>query len=153
TEEFKRMFKSIVVPDDVIEQILTLINEDKSKVIDEKRNTIATLKAEMTKYENRIGRLYEDYLDGKVDETLYDRKSKEYRTMIDKLKTQISTFELSENDRYETVSHLLEVSKNAHRIFEEADYIGKRKLLKKVLSNSRLMSDTLLLKMKKPYDL
>lgn len=153
TEEFEQMFKSIVVPDDVIEQILTLINEDKSKVINEKRNTIAGLKAEASKYENRIDRLYEDYLDGKVDETLYDRKSKAYRTMVDNLNTQISTFELSETDRYETVSHLLEVSRNAHKVFKGSDYLGKRKMLKKVLSNSRLMNDTLLLKMKKPYDL
>jgi site-specific DNA recombinase len=153
TEEFKAMFESIVVPEEVAKDILKLINEDRAKRNEQKDAKLAALRAEVSRYENRIDRLYEDYIDGKVDEALYDRKTKEYRSSIESLSTQISTFELSEADRYETVSHLLEVSKNAHKIFEESDYIGKRKLLKKVLSNSQLLNDTLLLKMKKPYDL
>jgi site-specific DNA recombinase len=153
TEQFMAMFKSMVVPDDVAKTILELINQDKANAVNEKEARIATLSTEIGNYENRIDRLYEHYLDGKVDESLYNRKTEEYRSAVENLKTQKSTFELSTFDRYETVSHLLEVSKNSHRIFEKLDYLGKRKLLKKVLSNSQLSGDTLLLKMKKPYEL
>jgi len=87
-----------------------------------------------------MDRLCEEHLDGKVKEELYARKSKEYGNSIASLKTQLSTFELSSFNRYETVSHLLEVSKNAHKIFAETDYLGKRKILKKVPAGARGIS-------------
>lgn len=153
TSQFKSKLKEIVVPDDVADTILKLINADKATANSNRDSQIAALNAEVARYENRMDRLYEDHLDGKIDDDLYERKTAEYSKSIEKLKTQLSTFELSEFDRYETVSHLLEVSKNAHKIFSETDYLGKRKVLKKVLSNSELKEDRLLLKLKKPYEL
>lgn len=153
TRQFENMLKRITIPEDVANTILDLINSDRAKQVYEKEARLSTIKGEISRFENRIDRLYEDYLDGKIDESLYERKSKEYQSSLVNLKTQQSTFELSEFDRYETVSHLLEVSKNAHKTFSKLDYLGKRKILKKVLSNSRLSGDLLLLKMKKPYEL
>lgn len=153
TTQFENMLKKIVVPEDVAKTILELINADRASEIEGRNARLSSLTGELARYENRIGRLYEDRLDGKIDENLYERKTKEYQSSIANLKTQISTFELSESTRYETVSHLLDVAKNGYKIFSKLDYLGKRKLLKKVLSNSQLSGDLLLLKMKKPYEL
>jgi site-specific DNA recombinase len=152
TDQYEGLLKSIMVPDVIMEKILTLINEDRIKQNAESANKRSLLNSEIAKYEKRIDRLYEDSIDGKIDEDFYIRKSKDYKDSIDKLKTELSTFELSDNNRLETVSHLLEVAKNAHKIFVESDYLGKRKILKKVLSNSLLDGDRLLLELKKPYD-
>lgn len=153
TSQFENMLRRIVVPDGVASTILELINADRSKLIAEKENRLSTIKGEIGRFENRIDRLYEDYLDGKIDENLYERKTKEYQSSLVNLKTQLSTFELSNFDRYETVSHLLEVARNGYKTFSKLDYLGKRKILKKVLSNSQLSGNLLLLKMKRPYEL
>lgn len=153
TDQFEAMLKTIVVPDEVANTILELINKDREQANSEKETRKTTLEAEISRYENRMDRLYEDHLDGKITENLYERKYKEYSDSIENLKTQLSTFELSGFDRYETVSHLLDVARNSHKIFSKLDYLGKRKLLKKVLSNSELNGDQLLLKKKKPYEL
>ena len=153
TSQFESVLKKIIVPDDVAETILKLINSDKAKNIVDRGVRINILKSEISKYENRLDKLYDDHSDGKMEDSLYDRKTIEYQNSIKNLQTQLSTFELSESDRYETVSHLLDVSKNAYKIFSEQDYLGKRKILKKVLSNSELFEKRLLLKLKKPYEL
>ena len=153
TSQFEKILKNIIVPEGVASSILELINRDRIERNSTKKTHMATLKSEIAKYEKRIDRLYEDHLDAKIDNSLYERKTKEYQSSIQNLKTQLATFELSKDDRLETVSHLLEVSKNAHQIFKSSDYLGKRKILKKVLSNSQLSGDRLLLKMKKPYEL
>ena len=153
TSVYEAMLKKIIVPDDVAQTILDLINADKAESNKNKQAKATTLKAEIARYEHRLGRLYEDHLDDKIPESLYQMKTAEYQTIIANLRTQVSTYELSDKDSLETVSHLLEVSKNAHKIFSEADSIGKRDILKKVLSNSQLEDDRLLLKLKKPYEL
>ena len=153
TTQFENILKKIVVPEDVADTVLNMINSDSAKEISERKAKLSSIKGEIARYEKRIDRLYEDFLDERIPESLYDRKSKEYQGTITNLKTQLSTFKLTGNNRYETVSHLLEVSRNAHKMFSKLDYLGKRKLLKKVLSNSELSGDLLLLKMKKPYEL
>ncbi|MDB5181066.1 MAG: hypothetical protein JWO54_829 [Candidatus Saccharibacteria bacterium] len=153
TSAYETILKKIIVPDDVVKTILDLINTDKAEANKNKKTKVTTLKAEIKRYEHRLSRLYEDHLDDKISEILYEMKSTEYQTIITNLRTQASTFELSDSDRLETVSHLLEVSKNAYKIFSKVDSSGKRDILKKVLSNSELSGDRLLLKLKKPYEL
>jgi DNA invertase Pin-like site-specific DNA recombinase len=153
TDQFESILKQIIVPEDVACRILDLIKNDRAKEDAERSTQITTTRSEIGRYENRLDRLYEDHLDGKIDDNLYNRKTNEYRESIENLKTQLATFELSETNRFDTVSHLLEVSKNAHKIFSETDYLGKRKIIKKVLSNSELSGRKLLLKLKKPYEL
>lgn len=153
TKQFENMLERIVIPEDVANTILELINTDRAKLIEDKEAQLSIIRGEISRFENRIDRLYEDRLDGKVDELLYERKSAEYQSSLVNLKTQLSTFELSTFDRYETVSHLLDVAKNAHKTFLKSNYLEKRKLLKKILSNSQLSGDLLLLKMKRPFEL
>ena len=151
TSDFEKILKKIIVPDEVIKTILDLINADKREASNNKEAKTNAITAEIVKYENRIDRLYEDHIDNKINNSLYERKTKEYQTSIANLQTQLATFELSDSTRLETVSHLLEVAKNAHNIFTSSDYLGKRKILKKVLSNSELSGRRLLLKLKEPY--
>ena len=153
TNQFDLILKQIIVPDEVASRILELIKADRAKENVERSTQIATIRSEISRYENRLDRLYEDHLDGKIDDNLYERKTTEYRDSAENLKTQLTTFELSETNRFDTVSHLLEVSRDAHKIFSETDYLGKQKILKKVLSNSELSGKKLLLKLKKPYEL
>jgi len=65
------------------------------------------------------------FIDDKIDEELYKRKSNEYKEIIKNLEGQLNTLELSDAERLETVSHLLNLSRTAYKLFENADYVEK----------------------------
>ena len=152
TRQLLNIISQVAVPEIEAERILLRLKasyRDAQKDISSKKLAI---RSEITKYENRSSRLYDDYLDGRVEEKFYLRKSKEYSETIKNLYTQLEAFELLPNDRLSTVSDLLKLSRNASKIFEVGDYIEKRKILKKLLSNLELEDKQLRWKYKKPYD-
>lgn len=153
TEQFELILKSIQIPNEVIGQVLDKINANHQKANQDNESKIRSIHNEIAKYKKRLDRLYDDHIDGKISNDLYERKSAEYSLSIENYHTHLSTFELSPKDHIESASHLLETAKNAHSTFKNSDYIGKRKLLKKVLSNSQLDGKQLRWKLKKPYDL
>lgn len=152
TEQFEAIIKKIAVPEIEAERILAKLEQefryDSKKANDER----LVITSEITKFERRIDRLYEDHLDEKIDSDFYNRKSDEYKQSIRNLRTQLDTFELLPTDRLKTVSDLLELSKNAHKLFQVGDYLEKRKMIKKLLSNLEIVGDQLGYKYKKPYD-
>lgn len=153
TNQISQIFSLIAVPEDVCRLVMEQINQDivtNAQSIDEQKTAI---ESQITKLEKRIDRLYEDYVDEKIDETFHIRKSEEYKESIKKLKTQLSTFETSNNSRLETVSHLLELSRNAHNLFKSGDYNQKRKLVKMLLSNLELKDKQLRWQLKKPFEM
>ncbi len=153
TTQLEDVIKRIAVPEVVCEQILTVLNKDQHKNQQQTEASRTTLESEIVKLEKRIDRLYEDHIDEKIDEDLYKRKTEDYKQTIKKHKTQLNSFELSSVDQVETVSHLLEVSKNAHKLFKIADYQEKRKILKTLLSNLELKGKQLRWELRKPFDL
>ena len=73
--------------------------------------------------------------------------------LLKKLETHLATIELSDSSKLETISRLLNVANTAYKIFKSGDYLEKRKILNKVLSNLQLEGDQLRWKLKKPYEL
>lgn len=152
TTQLAQMFKSIEIPAFAYEQVseaLRASHDDKKRMRD---NSLATLDAEIEKYQGRMEKVYEDYLDEKIPESLYQRKFEEFRGAQKSLQNKRLNIEQIEDDYYGTVTHLLRLSKNATKLFEKADQEQKRSLISIVLSNLRLDGDLLLWELKKPFD-
>lgn len=115
-------------------------------------STIITLDTEIEKYQTRIEKIYEDYLDEKIPEALYQRKFDEYRIAQKKLQNKRSNIEQIDDEYYGTVTHLLKLAKSAPKLFQKADIEQKRSLISMVLSNLQLDGDLLLWELKKPFD-
>lgn len=62
------------------------------------------------------------------------------------------SFELSDDEYYLSVSHLLEIARDLPELFEKAEIEQKRILLKTIVSNFSLDGDLLRWKYKKPFD-
>ena len=114
--------------------------------------TLSVLDVEIEKYQGRMEKVYEDYLDEKIPETLYQRKFEEFRKAQKALQNKRLNIEQVEDDYYGTVNHLLSLSKNAATLFEKADQEQKRSLLSIVLSNLQLDGELLRWELKKPFD-
>ena len=153
TSQLTEMFKSFALTDEVCEKILAELTRGNANLESGNEVKKVVLNAEVMRYKQRLDRMYEDRLDGKIDNELYDRKSLEYRNNIENLKTQLSTLELSGIVDIQSVSNLLNVSKNAYKTFQKADIHEKRELLEMVHSNFSLDGTQLRWKLKRPYEL
>lgn len=152
TTQLAEVFKSIQIPTyayDQVSEALRVSHEDKKRMRD---TTLATLGAEIEKYQGRMEKVYEDYLDDKIPEALYQRKFDEFRNAQKTVQNKRLNIEQIEDDYYGTVGHLLRLSKNATKLFEKADIEQKRSLTSIVLSNLRLDGDLLRYEIEKPFD-
>lgn len=153
TKQFSEVFESISIPEHTYEQVssaLRTAHEDKKKTHAE---TLQKFDEEIARYQKRIERIYEDYLDEKIPEELYNRKFNEYRDKQKALRNKRENIELIEDNYYATVSHLLKLSKNAPKLFLRANHEQKRALINLVLSNLELKGKQLLWEMKKPFEM
>lgn len=152
TEQLAEVFKSIQIPSFAYNQVseaLRASHEDKKRMRD---TTLATLDTEIEKYQTRMEKVYEDYLDEKTPEALYQRKFDEFRDAQKKLQNKRLNIEQIEDEYYGTASHLLRLSKNATKLFEKAGIEQKRSLISIVLSNLQLEGEQLRWELKKPFD-
>lgn len=152
TQQLVEALKAIEIPKDAysaVSDALRASHEDKRSMRD---STLHAIEAEIEKYQKRIERVYEDYLDEKIPEELYKRKFEEFRTKQKSLQNKRVNIEQVEDDYYGTVSHLLSLSRNAVKLFEKANPEQKRSIINLTLSNLQLDGDQLRYKYKKPFD-
>ena len=152
TDQFSKLFSKIEIPEDAyafVSEGLRKSHQDKKKLHLE---TLSHIEGEITKYRNRQDQVYEDYLDKKISEDVYMRKSNEYREKQKVYQFKRENIELIDDKYYATASHLLELAKNANSLFKSADIEQKRNLLNIVLSNCTLTGDLLRWKLKEPFD-
>jgi len=69
------MYKSLQIPPEVIDQITKTLRKSHKDKTQFHRSMLQTYQNDYQKYENRIERMYEDKLDGKVDDSLYSKKA------------------------------------------------------------------------------
>jgi site-specific DNA recombinase len=152
TAQLAKLFKSIQIPAyafDQVSEALRAAHEDKKLLHDK---TVTMLDIEIEKYQKRIEKVYEDYLDEKIPEALYQRKFDEYRSAQKKLQNKRINIEQIDDEYYGTVTHLLKLSKTAPKLFQRADIEQKRSLINMVLSNLKLDGELLRWELKKPFD-
>lgn len=152
TEQLTRMFDSIAMPEEAYNEVSAAYEKSYKQDVEAKAENLRQLDAEIKRTQMRIERVYEDYLDEKIPEDLYRRKFDEFTEAKQKLETRRNNFELIEKDTFETISHLLRLSKNAPKLFKKADFEQTRELIKMVCSNLELAGKELRWKLKKPYD-
>src|SRR6202046_936235 len=80
--------------------------------------------------------MYEDRLDGRIDLSLFERKSGEYRQDQARIQAEINGFGAADGQYMEAGIRLLELTRNMHRLFEKRQAAEKRRLLDFVVSNS-----------------
>jgi site-specific DNA recombinase len=153
TRQFAAALGSIRIPEGEAERILTQLKKDLKAGEVSKRADIMRLEKSRRDLEERCDKLYEHFAAGVIEQDYYKKRYLELQSEIEKNKKRAKTFELDSKIDIQSISHLLKFVNNAKDTFIKASNDEKRELLEKVLSNSELSGDSLLLKMKKPYEL
>ncbi len=150
--QVQKILENIQIPENIFGEISSVLRASHEAKKDAQVATLASIQTEIDKYQKRIERVYDDYLDEKIDEAFYNRKFAEFREKQKILQYRRENLELVDDEYYATVSHLLKLAKDAPILFEKADIQQKRKMIKTVLSNFTLDGDQLGWKYKKPFD-
>src|ERR1700735_5428530 len=97
--------------------------------------------------------MYEDRLDGRIDLSLFERKSGEYRQEQARITAEINGFGTADGQYMDAGIRLLELTRNMHRLFEKQQAAEKRRLLDFVVSNSVWKGGEIVPVWRQPFDM
>ena len=151
-EAYAAMLRRISIDEDIVNWIATALREshgDQKRFRDE---SVARLQQEHTRLQNRLDVMYEDRLDGRIDLSLFERKSGEYRQEQARIQAEIYGFGTADGQYMDAGIRLLELTRNMHRLFEKQQAAEKRRLLDFVVSNSVWKEGKIVPAWRQPFD-
>jgi site-specific DNA recombinase len=152
TDQLMALFENISIPEDAYSQVSEALRQSHEDKKEMHQQHLSRIDAEIEKYQKRIERNYDAYLDCDISKETYKEKTEELSKAHKALRNKRENIELVNDDYYMTVNHLLTLSKDAPKLFATANPEQKRNLINIVLSNLELKGDQLLSKYKKPFD-
>ncbi len=152
-EQFEETIKSIRVPEESIEQIVSILKEsyhDKNQYRDQE---ITRLRAKIDQLTARKDQAYIDKLDGKISDAYWQEITNKWQDEITRHEAHLAAFNKADIPYYESGRKLLELAKHAHDLYLRGTRQEKRELLKLVHSNSRLVGGKLEPTLRSPFHL
>jgi site-specific DNA recombinase len=119
----------------------------------EHEGAIKRLQTEHKRLQNRLDVMYVDKLDGRVDATFYERMSTSWREEQSRCLRKIEQHQAANKSYMDEGVRLLELARNARRLFETQEPREKRRLLNFLVSNCSWKSGELTATLRQPFDL
>jgi len=151
TEQFAKIFKDLKIPKEIAEGIAKTLRESHQGKIEYHNSLLSDFQKENQKYEKRIEKMYEDYLDGRITQNMYDEKYQEYRTRQNEIKYKIDNLDKADNEYYITASYILSLVNRAYDLFLSSEPMIKRQLLKLLLQNCEIDNGNLRYTLNYPF--
>lgn len=153
TLQLSGAFKTISITKKDYEEASNKLVQQQEFINKGRKLEVSKLNAENIKYKRRMERIYDDLLSEKINEDLYEKKRTEFSKKSQNLERSIKAFELSDNNRLSTITHLLKLARDAPELFKNGTMEEKRELIKLTLSNLELKGRLLRWELKKPFEL
>ena len=119
----------------------------------EHEGAIERLQTEHKRLQKRLDAMYVDKLDGRVDVTFYERMSTSWREEQTCCLREIEQHQSANKSYMDEGVQLLELARNARRLFERQEAREKRRLLNFLVSNCSWKSGELTATLRQPFDL
>ena len=152
-QKFSDVLGRLTFDDEVLAWVREALNQSHA---DEKRDherAVARLTAEHARLQQRIHAMYVDKLDGRIDAEFFDRMSAEWRAGQDQCLREIERHSAADQSYLEEGVRVLELAKNAQRLFDTQEPREKRRLLNFVVSNCSWKGGELTVALRQPFDL
>jgi site-specific DNA recombinase len=133
-----------------LKEALKLSHKDEAKY---HKKMIRDLGAQLESVKSKIDFMYEDKIEGKISQKLWDRKYEEWSKEQDDITLSIEKHKNADQSYITLGVKLLDLAKNAVSLFQKQDVLGKRELLKIVLQNSFLDGKKVVSTYKTPFDM
>lgn len=167
----KRICKRVYVPEneilkpvyEVLEAFETIPMSVQERLIDELRKTneveveyhkheIARINAEYTRVQTRADNLLDLLIDKSITKDEYDKKLQELKDRQYKLTIELEEHTKADHDYKTTISTVLNLSRQAKKIFENSEVEEKRAFLNFLLQNGTMQGRNAAFSLKKPFD-
>ncbi len=130
------VLRDIYVPEEVTETIVASLDSDRSRADFERQKRMEATKQRLAVLRTRMDQIYEDKLDGKIDEEFWARKMNEWREQERRLESEMSRLKMGiTEESIFTVKEILELANRAHFLYLTRDHAERAQLLKRVLLN------------------
>lgn len=131
-------------------QVQQSFGENENKLY---RKNINALKLEHDKYEARIKKMYEDKLDGRITDEMYDNLLREYKEKQAEVLNQMQGHSEADEQFCITANMTLNIAKRAKEIFMGSEVEEKHQLLGFLLQTCSLNGKKLDITMRSPFNL
>jgi site-specific DNA recombinase len=121
--------------DEVLDWVREALRASRAEEKREHEAAIERLQVESRRLQARLDAMYVDKLDGRVEASLYERLSAEWRTEQDRCRREIERHQAANRFYMDEGVRLLELARDARRLFESQEPREKRRLLNFMVSN------------------
>ncbi len=150
---FEDVVRRVQIPAEVAEGIAHTLRESQADKERFHRAAVLRLQQQYVATQSKLDRAYDDKLAGKIDDDLWTRKSAEWSRELQDIRRETGQHERASQSYIVTGSKILELAKNAHKLFLQHDPHEQAKLLKTLLSNCTFDRGSLCPTYVKPFDL
>jgi hypothetical protein len=151
--QFTELLGRLRFDDEVLEWVRDALHVSHAEERREHQEMVKRLEAENKRLSDRIHAMYVDKLDGVIDTAFFDKMSNQWREEQNRCQREIARH-LDADKSYLTEGiALLDLARNAQRLFAKQEPREKRRLLKFLLSNCTWEDGELNATVRQPFDL
>ncbi len=151
--QFTELLGRLKFDDEVLEWVREALHASHANERREHEEAIDRLTAEHKRLQNRIDAMYIDMLDGKIGGDFFDRMAGQWREEQSRCLRDIERHQEAEQSYMHEGMQLLELARNAQRLFEKQKPREKRRVLNFLLSNCTWEGGQIMATFRQPFDL
>lgn len=153
TDRIKAALQGLIIPQDVADWIAAELVHNRAAEKKFHDDAVKRLQDEYGRAQRHFDALYDDKLDGRIDQAFYDRKAAEIKSRQSEINGQIQTHRAATPTLAHEGVKVLELVRRAPVLFESQPPGEKKMLLNFLLSNCVFQGGDLRPTFRKPFDL
>jgi len=151
--QFTELLGRLRFDDEVLEWVREALHASHADERREHEEAIERLKGEHKRLQARIDGMYIDKLDGKIGDDFFDRRARQWREEQSRCLNDIERHQSAEQSYMDEGVQLLELARNAQRLFAKQEPRERRRLLNFLLSNCSWEDGEVVATFRQPFDL
>ena len=152
-QQFTELLGRLHFDDDVLEWVRDALHASHAEERREHDEAIKRLEAECKRLDDRIHAMYADKLDGLIDAAFFQKMSNQWREVQAGCQRDIERHRGADESYLNEGVALLELAKDAQRLFAKQEPREKRRLLNFLLSNCTWKDGELTATFRQPFDI
>jgi site-specific DNA recombinase len=129
SDRMAEVLKDIYVPETVAETIVASLSSDSARADAERQKRMEATQQRIAALRTRMDQVYEDKLDGKIDDEFWTRKMNEWREQERRLEAELSRLKVEvTTDSVLTAKYILELANQAHSLYLTRNHAERAQL-------------------------
>jgi site-specific DNA recombinase len=144
-------FDAISLSEEQVDSITSHLREIHKSESTFRHEGMTALRREQDKIQRRLSQIYDDKLDGLIDETVYLEKLKEFKNRQMEILEEMKRYEVADENFHITANLVLKLASRARELFESSEIDEKRQLLNLMFQNLQLRDVNLSVQVTEPF--